>query len=610
MAFVTELAPEDNNIAASATAAVTADRIGNTLRSTFQDNIHKRECSSTQNDYNVKMASRAIGAFVIQHLCFVDTSIAGAAVCDSSEDGGIDAIHVNHNEKTVVVVQAKFNQSGGSTWSKADFLTFKSACEHLQDKQFARFDRILRSIESDILTALDSIDYTFKFVMAHTGKRGAAVEILSDMQRWQHELNAAAIVQSDTPNNALPFQVHLVSAEDIVDWMRVQSSSTIDLEDVELEQYGQIESNYTSYYGMISGEQLAEWWEQHSNNLFTKNIRNLLGKTEVNDSIKTTAINNPGLFWFYNNGITVLVRGIEPFRRNNNRDRAMGRFKFRDVSVINGAQTLSTIGNLASAHPGEVVQIKVHIRFIIIPEGDNDNIIHDITRANNHQNRVLGRDFASQNEQQIRLRDELIIEGYTYKLLRTSSSQIENEQNNIDVDEALNALACLTSTPTTLALLKSQRGKFFDNLQGSQYRSVFNSSVSGIKLINAVRHLRIVDNNIKELLEETNYQTAKKRYGILTHANRVFAAYVLSSTPNLVNARNLLEPDEDRIRTLINRILNLTEQLIERDYPNAYPARFFSNVEKIGLTLSCLRNDALPEPIVTLPEVPLTITNF
>lgn len=134
--------------------------------------------------------------------------------------------------------------------------------------------------------------------MAHTGKRGAANIILSDMQQWQNELNESASLTSELPNNELPFQVHLVSSEDITQWRHAQSSAAVDLDDVELEQYGKIETPYTAFFGIISGDQLSEWWKLHSSKLFTKNIRNLLGKTEVNEAIKETAQNDPDNFGF------------------------------------------------------------------------------------------------------------------------------------------------------------------------------------------------------------------------------------------------------------------------------------------------------------------------
>ncbi|MCF6438653.1 AIPR family protein [Pseudoalteromonas luteoviolacea] len=592
MALVHNLTPEDNAAAARATAGVVAQRIGNSLKERFEENIHKRNCRETDSDYSVKMSSRAIAAFVIHYLGKADDVQSAQGVCDSAEDGGIDGIFVNHAEKIVVVVQSKFNQSGNATWNTADFLRFKNACEHLQECDFGRFDQILQASGADIAKALDSIDYRFKFVMAHTGKRGAAAEILIDMQQWQRELNAAAIVGHDTPENDLPFQVHLVSAEDLTEWMRVQHSNSVDIADVELEEYGKITAPYTAYYGTVGGDQIYEWWQQHSSDLFTKNIRNLLGKTDVNESIRDTAQNNPDKFWFFNNGVTVLVRDVQPYRRNNDRDRTRGRFNFSDVSIINGAQTVSSIGYVGESDPTQLSDIKVQIRFIHIPHGESEDTIDLITRANNHQNRVLGRDFASQHVEQLRLRDELAVEQYTYQLLR--SSQAPTGDKFIDIDEALDGLACLTMNATTLATLKSARGKFFENLEGNQYRSVFNPTISGVKLINVVKHHRYIERLIKIKLSETDQQTAKKRYGILTHANRVIAAILMEQVNNLRRATTLIELDTGSIDENFETLLSQLETLIDTHYPSAYLARLFSNATKITATIEYIKNGTIP----------------
>jgi len=326
MAFVKDIRIADNATPAAPTSRVVAQRLGKSLRERFQDFIHKRECDPCQKDYGVKMASRAIAAFSIYNLAVVDDAMAGQSVCDSSEDGGIDAICVNHSEKRVVVVQSKFNQQGNSTWTKESFLSFKDACEKLQLGEYSRFDRILQRMASDIEIGLESQDYKFLFVMAHTGKRGAAEVILSDMQKWQDELNLAALAPESIPQDDLPFQVHLVSAEDLTEWLQAGTHVNIDLDDVEIENYGQKDEPYLAFYGQISGDQILEWWEAHGTRLFAKNIRNLLGSTDVNESIRNTATNNPEMFWYYNNGITLLVSEILPHRRNANKG-PMGRIQ-------------------------------------------------------------------------------------------------------------------------------------------------------------------------------------------------------------------------------------------------------------------------------------------
>lgn len=592
MALVRSLTQQDNFAAARATAGVMAQRIGNSLKERFEENIHKRNCATTDVDYSIKMTSRAIAAFAIHYLGKADDIQAAQGVCDSPEDGGIDGIFVNHTEKIVVVVQSKFNQSGTATWSTDDFLRFKTACEYLQQCEFRRFDEILQAISADISAALDSIDYKFKFVMAHTGKRGAAADILRDMQQWQDELNDAALVRQDTPDNELPFQVHLVSAEDMTEWMRVQHTGSVSLSDVELEEYGKIESPYIAYYGIVGGDQVYEWWQDHSTDLFTKNIRNLLGKTDVNESIRDTALNNPDKFWFFNNGVTVLVRDVRPHRRNNDRERTRGRFTFSDVSIINGAQTVSNIGYVGEQDSSHLADIKVQIRFIHIPPEENEDIIDLITRANNHQNRVLGRDFASQHPEQLRLRDELAIERYTYQLLR--SDKVTEAETSIDIDEALDGLACLTMNASTLVTLKSARGKFFENLDGNQYKAIFNPTVSGVKLINVVKHHRYIEQLIKTTLAQTDQHSSKKRYGILTHANRLIAARLMEQVAQLKSASSLIELNTTNIDSNFNILLEQLETLIDTFYPNAYLARLFSNAAKITAAIEYIKNGTIP----------------
>jgi len=592
MAFIKDIRVTDNAAPAAATSRVVAQRLGKSFRERFQDFIHKRECAPNQSDYNIKMASRAIAAFSILHLAVVDEVRAGQSVCDSSSDGGIDALCVNHSEKRVVIVQSKFNQSGSSTWTQDDFLSFKDACDKLQSGEFSRFDQILQRAASDIEAGLDSSDYKFLFVMAHTGKRGAAEVILSDMQSWQDELNSAALVPDDSLQEDLPFQVHLVSAEDLTEWLQTGTHINIDLEDVEIEDYGKKTEPHLAFYGQVSGDQIVEWWKAHGTRLFAKNIRNLLGSTEVNESIGNTAFESPEMFWYYNNGITVLVSDISPNRRNATRGTERGAFKFHNASIINGAQTVSTLGQLSNIIPEErntiFSDIKVPTRFIKVADVDNAEVAMAITKANNHQNRVLGRDFASQHPEQIRISKELAVENYQYQLLRSDTQHTVSDESTIDLDEALDGLACLTLSASTVVALKDKRGRFFENLEGSLYKSVFNPTVSGIKVINAVVHTRSIERLISSKLDATDRNTHRKRRLIVTHANRVATALLLNKVSNIATATELIQPDEDLLSEKLDLVVDEAEQYIEANHANAYPARFFANVSKVSEILEVL----------------------
>ncbi|HAV1974250.1 TPA: AIPR family protein, partial [Enterobacter hormaechei subsp. steigerwaltii] len=576
MAFIVDIRVEDNAVAAPATAQVIAQRLGSGLRERFEAHIHKRECQPGQQDYNTKMASRALAAFTMYQLGSVDEKQAGESVCDSSDDGGIDGIVVNHSEKIVVVVQSKFNQAGNGTWTKADFICFKDACEKLQNERYDLFDQILQDKSSDISTAINSFDYKFIFAMTHTGKKGASEEVLRDMQEWQTQLNVASFTPEGSPKEEWGFQVHLVSSEDLVHWLQTGSRGKIDLQGVEIERYGYLNEPYKAFYGTLSGDQVGNWWKQYGTRLFTKNIRNMLGKTDVNEEIKKSVSENPEMFWFYNNGITILVNEAIPHRRNAASGAERGFFDFKDISIINGAQTVSSIGTIMDSLGEKIYQVKVPTRFIEVREDADNTISNSITKANNFQNRVLGRDFASQQSDQHRLARELVLEGYQYQLLRTDEDYSQTNSKVIDLDEALNALACLSKNSTIVATLKSNRGRFFENFEGTLYKTLFNPRLSGTKLINAVSHFRIIERAINETLSATDKSTHSRRHLIITHGNRYYASVLLNTVPNLNTSNDQLTPNVEILVAALAHLIDSTENYIETHYPNAYPARFFA----------------------------------
>ncbi|NEO90249.1 MAG: hypothetical protein F6K56_08290 [Moorea sp. SIO3G5] len=101
---------------------------------------------------------------------------------------------------------------------------------------------------------------------------------------------------------------------------------------------------YEAYYGQINGSDVAKWWSKYNNKLFSKNIRNFIGDSEINEEIKKTLENQPELFWYFNNGITVLCQKLT--KTNHRKTRDTGNFYAEGISIVNGAQTIGCIGTL------------------------------------------------------------------------------------------------------------------------------------------------------------------------------------------------------------------------------------------------------------------------
>ena len=68
-------------------------------------------------------------------------------------------------------------------------------------------------------------------------------------------------------------------------------------------------------------------------------------------------------------------------------------FHCGDVSVVNGAQTVSTIGKFGESNFDALENVYVPMRIIV--RGDDESFADDVTRTNNRQNRIENRDFVT-----------------------------------------------------------------------------------------------------------------------------------------------------------------------------------------------------------------------
>ena len=369
------------------------------------------------------------------------------------------------------------------------------------------------------------------------------------------------------------------------------SIGSINLDDVEVLQYGITEHPLPSIHGIITGDQLAQWWERYSDTILEKNIRGGLGQaSDVNVSIKETLINNAEMFWYYNNGITILVDDYTASMRNAPSRRESGRFNFINASIINGAQTVTTIGD--AYLNGDVTiehleNIKVNVRFIEVDPSveDNKDVSLNVTIANNSQNKVTARDFVSKDPIQIALRDAVSLEEpYVYEIKRSESSEGVINPYHINVDDALNALVCSSMISRNLALLKSNRGRFFESLTSPLYRGIFNPSVSSVLLINTVNLYRKCLSYLKEI--ENRYEQGRSKK-IAIHGRNIFISRVFKENKEFLRSGKVISIDSiPAVSDIIESSFALIEGYISSSYPTSHMPRFFENIGKVELVMN------------------------
>ena len=259
-------------------------------------------------------------------------------------------------------------------------------------------------------------------------------------------------------------------------------------------------------------------------------------------------------------------------------DNDFGAFHCEDISIVNGAQTVSTIGRFAGSDIKKVKKESVHCRIIEISA--EDALLGDqITKTNNRQNRIENRDFVSLDPEQLRIKTELAIEGITYIIQRNET--ILKNDSIFDLIDSTTALSCIANEPTLFVQLKREIGKLWGNIATAPYKQLFNPTVSSLYILRAMIIQRIIDNTINEMVTSKKIDSSKQAF--LVHGNRMIASRFFKNLP----VSQFSKPDFD-FDSLIkidykSKIMDITDGIIlevNKSYPNAVIPTLFKNLSK------------------------------
>lgn len=170
---------------------------------------------------------------------------------------------------------------------------------------------------------------------------------------------------------------------------------------------------YKTIVVTVKGTELAELYKEHGQALFNENIRGFLGSgVKKNQKITDTLKKEPEFFYLYNNGISAICESMDV-------DNNGSLVKCKDFQVINGAQTVSSIGEFykkfGNSPEGKNLE-KVWVLVRITPTAtfkDSEALKIKIIEANNTQNIIKDADFHSNDPVQISIAKQF--EKYKFK---------------------------------------------------------------------------------------------------------------------------------------------------------------------------------------------------
>lgn len=160
--------------------------------------------------------------------------------------------------------------------------------------------------------------------------------------------------------------------------------------------------NYKSYLTAIPGNILADLYIEHGSRLLEGNVRSFLSvRGKVNKEIRATILNEPNMFFAYNNGIAATAINVESDINNN------GLFitKLTDLQIINGGQTTASIANAVLQDKVDVSNIMVPMKLSVVNNEKAEEMIPIISRCANSQNKVDESDFFSNHPYHIRMEE-------------------------------------------------------------------------------------------------------------------------------------------------------------------------------------------------------------
>lgn len=512
-------------------------------------------------DHQHHVLSRALAGLVVAVRTGLPEKTAAGSVTDDALDAGVDAVAYAADRSTLVIAQTKWTDTSAGI-TQGDILKFVHGVEQLVSNRWDQIGGPLLARRSEIEDILFQPGTRIELVVATSSAASLGMPQEAALADFCNRMNDATDIASYVYLNQPRIYASVASS----------GYAQIDL-NVNLRNWGAYqEAGCAAYYGTATVQEVVDWYKTHGDLLFSRNIRGALVGTDVNDAIIATAAQDPDRFWFFNNGITIIAETFEQAPYVNQKS---GTFTFRQASVVNGAQTVSSLARAAAHDPKLLESADVFVRFVTI-EDPGGEFARLVTRRTNTQNRIGGREFVALDPEQERLRMEFAVSGLRYAY--RSGESVADPSKGCDLSDATVALACRSSIADTV-LAKREISRLWEDTSKPPYRALFNPSVTGSDVWTAVEVMRWVDAALVAL--RAAYDGRDRL--ILVHGNRVILWAVMEHAGlRSLTSEEAFQPPlgEGHVTQLAREAARQLVSLVNADYPDSYPQPLFKNLAK------------------------------
>lgn len=534
------------------------------LKQRYSDKIDMSDClTSYKDDKENLLLTRAYAAYALQIIAEIPEEIAANSITDGINDNGIDAILFDKHSKVLWVVQSKWKRKGIGEPESGDTLKFCNGIKKIIEDDFESFNDKIKNKQNDIEDALNDYTVKIKIILAYTGSDNLSSHNKDAINQLLQYVNEDSVELMSFETFTLS-QAHKALAG-LIDGQPINSEIVIN-------SYGKIDEPYKAVYGYVNGTVFAQLWDKYKSKLFSENIRGFLGDSIVNDDVQETITRCPENFFYYNNGITILCDSFikKPLMQQN-----AGTFDVRNLKIVNGAQTVGSIGKAYNTTSDAVEKLWVTVKIISLENCPTD-FGENVTKKTNTQNKIEKRDFVSLDYLQDKLKTELALLGVNYHIKR--SIDVETDENSCTVEELMIATACSLSNIDFAVMAKREVGLLWNDIKQEPYTLIINDSLKAIKAWRCIQVMRKLNTYIKK---ESKQKIGRERACII-HSNRFVLHVILNKISAILEDENQDFSDylEQTLNSEIKNIEKKVFNLVEKNFKSSLIHQVFRNFTK------------------------------
>ena len=228
--------------------------------------------------------------------------------------------------------------------------------------------------------------------------------------------------------------------------------------------------DYTAYLCNIPGKLLADLYNKYGGRLLEGNVRSFLTvRGKVNKGIRNTILNDPAMFFAYNNGIAATAYNVDISEEQGSPHIT----EITALQIVNGGQTTASLAMALindKDRANNLKNIYVPMKLSVVSPDKAIELIPNISRYANSQNKVSDADFFSNHTFHVRMegfsRREMTpaVNGNqfgTYWYYERAKGQYNQEQ------------AKLSQGDRTKFLLKNPKEQMFTKTDLAKYYNIY-----------------------------------------------------------------------------------------------------------------------------------------